>query len=409
MNISPRIRIQFQQLVTMTGEEFHNGELFVENGEVVGIQNGFSQSFDGDTLDFKEHLVLPGFVNAHCHLSLSALHNKISKGQTFAQWIQNVVAGNESLNWGERVEAMHQQVGVLLKSGVTTLADYASQPELFAEYAALPFRQVLFLEVIGFLGRDAEIITSRMKDLLEEHIGSRKNFRMGVAPHAPYSVSPSLFKKLKELADHFSCPFSCHVAEVPEENEFLKTGAGDFAALLKQRGVYDEAWTPPGKAAVSYLAELGVLDSMSAVHLNEVEGDLELMAGHGASAIFCPGSTRWFGRERWMPVEKLLKAGVAVGLGTDSLASNNSLNFLDEIRFAEKMLPNVTRNQILEMATCGGAQALDFKAGTLEKGRSADLVAFRFPNKKAHWFDIPFDNNRESVDHLVIQGVPQAL
>jgi len=404
MNTSSKTRIQFKQLVTMTGEEFHNGELFVEDGNVTAIQNGFSNSFDGRTLDWKDHLVLPGFVNAHCHLALSALHSKIPKVDAFTDWIVNVVVENAALSWSERVDAMHQQAGVLLQSGVTTLADYASHPEMLVEYAALPFRQILFLEVLGFQEKDADTVAGKVRGLLEEHAGSGKNFKLGVAPHAPYSVSPALFKKLKDLAKHFSCPLSCHVAEVPEENEFLKTGGGDLSTLLKQRGVYDEGWTPPGKAAIPYLADLGVLDSMVAVHLNEAGPDLNLLVEYGVSAIFCPGSTRWFDRNRWMPVQQLLDVGVPVGLGTDSLASNNSLNFLDEIRLAEEMLPDVTRIQILEMATREGARALNFEAGTVEAGRPADLIGFRIPNKLTQWFDIPFEKERLSVDRILIRG-----
>ncbi|NIQ00456.1 MAG: amidohydrolase family protein, partial [Nitrospinaceae bacterium] len=219
----------------------------------------------------------------------------ISRQQRFVDWIESVVLQNKALSWQARIEAMHREAKTLIASGVTTIGDYFSHPELLAEYQTLPFRQELFLETLGFQREVAESRAGEVAALLEEHPGHGNQIRLAVAPHAPYSVSPELFRRLKQLADQWHCRLSCHLAEVREEFQFLRTGRGDFLELLKSREVYDDQWSPPGVGPVTYLDQLGVLEGMTCIHLNHIDRrDLERLAQSHASAVFCPGSTRWF-------------------------------------------------------------------------------------------------------------------
>ena len=146
----------------------------------------------GITYDWSDCLILPGFVNAHCHLSLSGLQGKVNRQERFVDWIASVVKENTALSWQARVEALHREAQVLIKSGVTALGDYFSHPELLVEYQALPFRQVLFLETIGFQSSLAERKRSvRLKSFCKSiRRGPGLSIRLAVAPHAPYSVSP---------------------------------------------------------------------------------------------------------------------------------------------------------------------------------------------------------------------------
>lgn len=403
MTAMTRIRILFEHLVTMAGAgEYRHGEIVIEEGQVQTIRDGVSPSFVGKTLNLSDHLILPGFVNTHCHLALSAL--QIQKQPKFTGWIEQVVAANKALTWHNRIQGIHQGADTLVRSGVTTLADYLSHPDLLVEYSRLPLRQVLFLETLGFKSDQAASVAHNLDRIFKNHASSSGKMKLGLAPHAPYSVSPALFKEIRRLADHYRCPVSCHVAEVPEEVQFLRQGDGDFQSLLKRRGVYDASWRPAGLTPVKYLAQMGVLDSMLCVHLNHVEADLDLLADRGAKAAFCPGSTCWFGRRAWMPVKALWDRGVPVGLGTDSLASNESLNFLREIRLAETMVPDMSRRDILTLATRGGAEALGLDCGVLAPGRPADLIGFRLTKPGGSWADIPFAPEREAVDFSMIQG-----
>jgi cytosine/adenosine deaminase-related metal-dependent hydrolase len=399
-------RILFQKLVTMSGEDYEKGELIIDRGRIVEARSEIRDSFDGITHDWSDCLILPGFVNAHCHLSLSGLQGKVQRKERFIDWIESVVKENAILSWNDRVDAFHREAKTLIESGVTALGDYFSYPELLVEYQALPFRQVLFLETLGFQSSLAEEKIHAVEDLMQTHPTKADSpIRLAVAPHAPYSVSPALFKELKKLSDKMNCPYSCHVAEVEEETRFLKQGDGDFLELLKNRGIYDASWKSPGVSPVRYLEQLDVLRDMVAIHLNYLEeSDLDRLAKNNTSAVFCPGSTRWFGRKTWMPVKDLLDRGISVGLGTDSLASNESLNFLNEVRLAAEMLPELHRSEILWLATMGGSQVLGIEKLGLEPGQPADLIGFRYQDAEADWWDLPFDPDRSAVDFCMIDG-----
>jgi len=141
-----------------------------------------------------------------------------------------------------------------------------------------------------------------------------------------------------------------------------------------------------------------------AVHLNLVGNDLDLLKSRKVKSVFCPQSTRWFGREKYMPVRDLLDLGMVVGLGTDSLASNESLNFLDELRAAEAMLADVSQEEILFMATRGGAETVGMDCGLIESGRPADLVGFRVQEGSINWHSIPFEPERSEVDFVMMNG-----
>lgn len=396
------LKIKFKALIPIEGEVVENGELLIEQGRIKEIRQ--SQSDDSECLDLSDHLLLPGFVNAHCHLSLSALHEKVPRCESFTDWVRALLKDNMQLPWDERVQAMKSGAQEMLESGVTTLADFMSHPELFPEYAALPFRQILFLEVLGFKKSMVEEVLNRVTSILTSQNPKGDLLQLGLAPHAPYSVSPALFRELKKLATRYDCSYTCHVAEFPEEIRFLKEGGGELQKFLTERGVIDDDWQPPGMSPVRYLDEVGVLDAMIGVHLNHIDDDVELLAAHNARAVFCSGSSRWFGRTQIMPVRQLLDVGVTVGLGTDSLASNESLNFLREIKIADEMLPDVSRPEILKMATDGGGQALDLPAGSITPGMSADLIGFRVRNKPTAWTDVPFDPDRDRVDFSMVAG-----
>ena len=397
--------IRFRALLTMTNlEPVENGQLVVENGIIRDIFYDTSKPIEGELIDLSDCLVLPGFVNAHCHLSLSILKQRITRHNSFTDWVKSMTEENKVVSFKDRVMAMHDQAKVMARSGVTALVDFLPQGDFIAEYASLPFRQTLLLEVLGFLPSSVDPIMKYLESTLNHELDDNSLISYGLAPHAPYSVSPKLFEGVKRLSEKYDCPISCHVAEFPEELQFLQDGSGDMKDFLIELGVYDDCWVPPAKSPAQYLDSLGVLDSLVAVHLNLVGNDLDLLKSKKVKSVFCPQSTRWFGREKYMPVRDLLDLGMVVGLGTDSLASNESLNFLDEIRAAEAMLADVSQEEILFMATRGGAETVGMDCGLIEVGRPADLVGFRVQGGVINWHSIPFEPERSEVDFVMMNG-----
>ena len=397
--------IRFRALLPMTNSKpLENGQLIVEQGRIREIFPDTNSPIEGELIDLSDCLILPGFVNAHCHLSLSALRRQIPRRRSFTAWVRSVVEKNELVSWENRVLALHAQAKVMARSGVTALVDYIPQAKFITEYSLLPFRQTLLLEVLGFLPSQVEPIVENLELALKQNITGGGMTKLGLAPHAPYSVSPKLFREVKRLADKYKCPLSCHVAEFPEELQFLQDGTGDMKDFLEERAMYDNDWSPPASSPARYLDSMGVLDSLVAVHLNLADADLDFLKSKKVKAVFCPQSTRWFRRDKYMPVRDLLDLGMVIGLGTDSLASSESLNFLDEIRAAEEMLVDVSREELLRIATRGGAATVGMDCGVIEKGRPADLIGFRLQGQSDDWYSVPFESERDRADFVMIDG-----
>jgi aminodeoxyfutalosine deaminase len=398
------LKIKFRALLTFCGDPIENGELVIDEGEVLAIT---TQSGNDDAvLDLSDCLLMPGFVNAHCHLGLTALEKKLSPENSFIDWIRTLIPLNFALDNESRVRGIRAGAEEMRRSGVTTLGDYVAEPELLNVMDSLGFRSVLFLETIGFHSEKAQVICQKMEEVLKNESLSPLSI-LGLAPHAPYSVSPELFRCLKHLAQKYRCPLSCHVAEILDEVRFLDNGDESLEDLLKERSAWDPKWQPPGKTPVQYLKSLDLLDHLIAVHCNFVSSDLDAMASNEVSAVFCPKSTQWFGRTDIMSVRALLDRGISVALGTDSLASNDSLNFLAELCTADKLLPDVSRKEILTMATRYGGEALGLECGKLASGQKADLIGFRVPpSYSGSWFDVPFERGHHEVDFYMVDGKP---
>ena len=397
--------IRFRALLPLTSAKpLECGQLIIEQGRIREIFPDTSSPIEGELIDLSDCLILPGFVNAHCHLSLSALNGQVPRPASFTAWIRSVIEKNELVSWENRVLALHTQANEMARSGVTALIDYIPQTKIIMEYSRLPFRQTLLLEVLGFLPSLVDPIVENLELALGQNVNEGGMTKLGLAPHAPYSVSPKLFSEMKRLADKYTCPLSSHVAEFPEELKFLQDGCGGVKDLLEERGMYDNGWIAPALSPAQYLDSMDVLDSLVAIHLNLADADLGLLKSKKVKAVFCPQSTRWFRRDKFMPVRKLLDLGMVVGLGTDSLASNESLNFLDEIRVAEEMLIDVSREELLRMATRGGAETVGMDCGVLDKGRPADLIGFRLRQQYDDWYSVPFESGRDKVDFAMLDG-----
>jgi len=392
------LKIKFRVLLTQCSEPIENGELIIEGGDILEISRQVSKVSTEYTIDLSDHLLMPGFVNAHSHLSLTALENKLSPSKNFACWIRNLIALDSALKNEERAWGIQKGASEMKSSGVTGLADYVADSALLDSIGGLGFRSVLFLEIIGFQNKKAEVLAKEVERIFKSH-GSI--WTLGIAPHAPYSVSEKLFLQLNQLSKKYGCLLSTHLAETDEESQFIEKGEGPLVDLLKDRKAFDVNWQAPATSPVRYLKSLGALNETVAVHCNFIEDDTDAVR----AAVFCPKSTYWFGRINILPVRKMLDAGVPVALGTDSMASNDSLNFLEEIRMADKLLPEVSRKEILNMATSLGAEILRLPCGKIEPGQKGDFIGFKIgSNYSGDWHDIPFEPQRKKVDFYMVEG-----
>lgn len=372
-------------VLPVTAEPISDGAVVIEGGRIawVGSRLELPAHYRGARVRaFPRSILLPGWVNAHCHLNLTAALGLIpGSADRFTDWIREVI--RISGTWPPHVlrQSVVAGLDLLASTGTTTVAHVTAFPEL-EPFLDHPLRAVVFHEPIGFREDRAQALADQAEEWLDaasaivEDAGAARRISLGLAPHAPYSVSPALFRKIAALSEARSVPLSVHVAETRDEAAFLRNGTGSFPGLLQDRGAWDPAWRPPGLSPVRYLSELGVPDRPgAAIHCNYLDDeDIRVLAGRRLRPVWCPGSHAFFGHEPH-PAQRLLSAGVPVALGTDSAASNGALNMLREVRLAAAAVPEVPREQWVRAATQDAAAVLGLAetVGSLEPGKAADL------------------------------------
>ena len=344
----------------------------------------------GDDCELGDALILPGLVNTHTHLELTVMRGFL-EDLCFSDWIgklrrsRNDVLTNDMLLDSARL-------GILegLQAGVTTYADTCSSGVVMQAMKEIGVRGVMYQEVFG---PDPSVADSAMADLdgrISALIGTRTDLvALGVSPHAPYTVSDDLYSAAARYALSKKLPLAMHIAESREEQEFVVDGAGDFAATWKARGIEVKG---RARSPVALLERLGLLTDRSLlIHCVRVDdADIAAIAASRCAVSHCPASNAKFGHGV-APILPLLAAGVRVGIGSDSVASNNRMDLLDEARLAVLMHRAASRRHdafgardALRLATIGGAAALGIqdRIGTLEPGKDADFAAFRLDSAR---------------------------
>ena len=356
------------------------GRVDVRDGRIEAV-GADDDAAPGPVVDLGSTAILPALVNAHTHLELSGLRGAVPPAASMPRWVDRLLERRMEAGPPDG-EAMRGAVAEARASGTGLLGDIgnttAAAPILTA--AGMPAR--LFREVLAFpdAGADAAV-DAAADDLLS--LAAAGGLRVGLAAHAPYSVGPAAFAALDAAARRrFAGPRSIHVAESPEELEFLRTGRGPWRGLLERIGRWDPAWTPPGCGPVEYLDRLGWLrGGLVAVHgVQLTDPELRRLAERGVFLVTCPRSNAWTGVGD-PPIERFLRAGVRLAVGTDSLASVPDLNLFSELAVMRRLAPSAPARRLLACATLHGAEALGFddELGAVAPGLRADLVGVRIP------------------------------
>jgi len=363
-------------VVQSTKKFFEDGAVAVEDGRVADAGKAASVAGSGPVMDFGNCAIVPGFVNAHTHLGLSALRGKVPFNGVFADWLRALVAAKDAMSREDRLASLADGLRQAVECGTTTVADVSGDDDGWKILADSGARTFAFLEVIAF----EKFRAAEAFDTLVNRLDAVKQFEplaAGVAPHAPYTVSADLIARCASLAEKRQIPLAIHAAESPEEAAFLQGHEGPLAAFLRERGVGLDEWEPPHLPPVRYLASLGALSARTLLaHCNYLtQEEVEIIKKSGAHVIYCPRSSGFFGRADH-PMRRLMDSGVNIALGTDSLASNGTLSMLDEVKFLAWKHRKIFPAKFWEMATECGAAALGLakQAGTLEKKKSADMA-----------------------------------
>lgn len=355
-----------------------DGWVTVENGVIRDLGQG-RPAVEAVT-DLGDAVILPGLVNAHTHLELSWLAGHIPPASSMAAWIRGLMAARSR---SPRDDVQRVAAAAALADaraqGTVAFGDISNTLLTAAvlRHAAAP--SVLFHELLGFQPVDVETRASTAADRVmgEAHAPVAP----GLAPHAPYSTSPELFVALGRERAGRRMPGSVHLGESPEEVEFLMTGGGPMADMLKDLGVWRGDFVVPRCDPVEYLDRLGVLTpGLLVVHGTQLREDaLGVVAERGCVLVSCPRSNRWVGAGD-PPLDAFFASGAPVALGTDSLASVDSLDMFAELAAARR-ISSVSDATLIESATRGGAVALGLGGahGRIAPGARGPLLAVRMP------------------------------
>jgi len=331
--------------------------------------------------DFPGRVIIPGLVNAHTHLCLTDLAGEAPYEGDFAAWLQAVLSATAEWDPPQHEASLQAGIQASLRAGTAVVGDVVNEWRAISAYAEQPLGGVVFLQVTGFnptvvpvwLGHLARVFNGRVERQAPQ-------VSLGICPHAPYSTAAELYRETFRFALEHDALLMTHLAETPEEEEFLHTGQGFYRRLLEERGTWVPTWVPPGVSPTQYLRQNGVLsDRFVYAHYNyPSDADIGLMAEAGANVVYCPRSHAFFGHAPH-PLDRLLARGVNVALGTDSLASNDSLCVLDEMKLVRGLYPDLPAQVVFRLGTSYGARMLRVSEqyGTLEPGRRASFNVVR--------------------------------
>ena len=346
-------------------------------------------------LDLGEVILLPGLVNAHCHLDYTDMAGELSPPKTFTDWIAAITAHKSGWSYSDYARSWLRGAHQLLKTGTTTVGDIECMPDLLPEvWDATPLRIFSFLEMTGIKSRRAP------KDILREAVATMDSLkhprhRAALSPHAPYSTLPELLRLTARTAQKRKWRVSIHVAESTQEFNMFQNAGGEMHDWLK-RNERDNSDCGLG-SPVAHLARNKLLgENVLAIHVNCLaRGDATLLAKNKTHVVHCPRSHDYF---KHPPFERgrLTSAGVNIALGTDSLATvrkigkqKPELDMFAEMRALADADKRLSAEEILQMATVNGARALGLakKIGELSANASADLIAIPFSGKVAKSYE----------------------
>jgi cytosine/adenosine deaminase-related metal-dependent hydrolase len=383
--------IRARTVLCLSRPPISDGAVVVAGNRIraVGAWRDLEGTARRQKIDLGDVILMPGLVNAHCHLDYTDMAGKLPPPKTFLDWIPLITAGKSSWSYSDYAQSWLNGAHMLLKSGTTTVADIEAMPDLLPEaWDATPLRVFSFLEMTGIRAR------REPADILREAVDKMESLApgrhpIGLSPHAPYSTRPELLRLTARLAHKRRWRVCSHVAESEQEYEMYMSARGAMYDWLR-RNDRDNSDCGLG-SPVKHLERNQLLnENLLAVHVNLLaRGDAALLGRRRVNVVHCPRSHEYF-RHPVFQRKLLAAAGANVCLGTDSLATVRkagkqrlALDMFEEMRALAAKEPDMRPEEILRMATVNGARALGQagKIGELSPRALADLIALPFVGK----------------------------
>lgn len=366
-----------------------NGAVVVEGSKIkdVGSFEELRQKYpDEEVSDFGKSVILPGFVDLHTHLEYSVLRGVVDD-LGYPNWKIQLTLRSKALKKDDWKLSSYLGALETIESGITTICDVTSSGASLAAAKDAGLRGIIYCEVSGMdHTKVPTIMETAEKDVAKWQDAVRgTNLTIGLAPHSPYTVSPPLYKESTRWAQENGLKLCTHLAGSRAEYDFVKYGSGLLSnEYWELAGWGDILWQPTGVSPIKYLEDWGVFEGkdLLAVHCVQVDDyDVDILTRYGVKVAHCPRCNAKLGMGI-APLSAFLGRGLTVGIGTDSPASNNTMDVFDEMRIGLLIQRGIassaefTAEDFVYMATLGGAKAvsLDDKVGSLEAGKEADIV-----------------------------------
>ena len=396
-SLNSQLLLRARVVLPVSRPPIQDGAVLVSGRRIaaVGQWRDLSSRNRKETLDLGERVLMPGLVNAHCHLDYTDMAGQFLPPKVFSDWLKLITVAKADWGYSEYATSWLHGARMLVRTGTTSVADIEAVPELLPEVLqATPLRVFSFLEMIGIRGqRQPRAIVEEAVARIEALKGCRGG--AGLSPHAPYSTVPELLRLSAETARRRKWRLTTHVAESALEFEMFTHGRGQMFGWLQRSGrdMSDCGLGSP----VRHLERCGALsERLLAAHVNYLaKGDAALLGKRKVHVVHCPRGHLYFQHQPF-PLRRLARAGVNVCLGTDSLASVHKprrqsveLNLFEEMRALARNETSLSARKIVQMATINGARALGLggQLGGLAAGCWADLVALPFAGKVTDIYD----------------------
>lgn len=381
MSVGARI-VSADALFLGEGALVDGGAVAVDGAGVVlaaGARETIVAAYGGLPEERARGVLLPGLVNAHTHLELSALRGRTTPGKGFVGWVDGMLAARTEIDETEESDGIARGVAELLAAGTVAVGEVtntlAAVPALRrAKLAGYVFHEVFGLNEGHALARVAQLAAEAER--LGLHEGTW--LRWAPSPHTLHTTHPKAVSAMVHAARARGARFSVHLAEHPAERAALEHGTGPMVAWLEARTKTAREsfrWHQSGPVAVA--EALGILaEDALLVHLTDARAEeLDRVAKSGAHVVLCPRSNLFI-ETRLPPLAAMRRAGVAPALGTDSLASCPTLDVLAEAKALHERFPEVPAAELLAMATLNGARALALESalGSFAAGKSPGVL-----------------------------------
>ena len=359
-----------------TGVFLKNGIVETDNnGTIINIIDTKGDLRESSKLEFYNGIIVPGFINTHCHIELSAFKSKIEKKITLPSFIKKVVSLKKEIPPIDYLKPIEIADTLMFKNGIVAVGDIANTSYTITTKKKSKLYYHTFIEGIG-LNDNAEKIFENIKLLFEDF--RKESLPASICPHAPYSVSKKLFGLIKQHAEKNHSVLSIHNQEAASENELFQSASGGLAQTFYAMGVDIQNIQKTGKSSLlSIYSDLPQKNNILFIHntYSSVQ-DIDFAVANFENSFFClcPKSNLYI--ENQLPdINHFLKYPHKITIGTDSLASNDNLSVLDEMFILQSYFTQITLSQLIQWATINGAKALGIEQnfGSIEKGKKPGL------------------------------------